>query len=145
MSLKSALAGAAAILAAAASPAIASPIVSSSFDTGTDGWTADGDVASFSHQAAGGNPGGYIAAVDAAQGPIIYFVAPAAYLGDLSAALGGLLSFDLNVTSGAYTTSREDVTITGGGATISWDIANPPVNTWTSYSTRIIHKGCRAA
>ena len=132
------------ILAASMASATGAPLVtlvSSTFDTSAEGWTAVGDVSSFSHQAAGGNPGGRIAAVDAAQGPIIYFVAPAAYHGDLSKAFGGQLGFDLHVTSGPYTTSREDVTITGGGTTLSWDIANPATGVWTSYSTSLDDAG----
>ena len=42
--------------------------VVSTFNTDTDGWTMQGDVASFNWQATGGDPGGNLQWVDAATG-----------------------------------------------------------------------------
>ncbi len=124
---------------AAAAPV--TTLVSSIFDATAEGWTAVGDVAAFGHQVAGGNPGGHIEVTDLAQGPYIYFVAPSAYLGDLSAAFGGDLSFDLLISGGGSYATNEDVLLTGGGTTIVRDIANPAKDVWTGYSMALDDTG----
>ena len=89
-----ALLGAAAALAAAA-PAAATVIASSSFDTGPEGW-AQGEFDGPNGQPSAGVdylPGEI--AIPHDNYDIASFLAPAAYLGNLSAARGGTLSYDL--------------------------------------------------
>ncbi len=72
--------------------------VTSTFDTGLDGWThapgGDADT-TVTYAATGGNPGGAAALTDAGEGANDFFLAPAKYLGNDSAALNGTLSFQL--------------------------------------------------
>ena len=83
-----------------ASPALAS--VTSTFDTGLDGWThapgGDADT-TVTYSATGGNPGGAAVLTDAGEGTSDYFLAPAKYLGNDSADLNGKFSFQLNDSS----------------------------------------------
>jgi hypothetical protein len=107
--LATTLLGAALALAPAPSRA-----VSSSFDSGLEGWQALGIEIDFTigfppilnavnlidnagdmvHEAAAGNPGGYARLTDAIEEPSSFASAPAAFLGDLSSFLGGTFSFD---------------------------------------------------
>jgi hypothetical protein len=64
--------------------------IQSTFDSGPEGWTAAGIALSW--QPSGGNPGGYLRGDD--QPNASHLVAPAAFLGNLSAFDGGQLSFD---------------------------------------------------
>lgn len=123
-------------ISASANAGVVTVLASSTFDASAEGWTAIGDVSSFNHQAAGGNPGGHISVLDAAAGPTIYFQAPSAYLGDFSAAFAGALSFDLQTSAGSLF-SNDDVLLTGGGVTLALDIANPSQGSWSSYSVAL--------
>lgn len=100
-----------ALLLLASSPAAA---VSSFFDSDLEGWLPVGievDVViglppminsidlvlnggDMVHQASGGNPGGYARLTDATEDPASFASAPASFLGDLSAFIGGTFSFD---------------------------------------------------
>jgi hypothetical protein len=74
----------------------AAPItILSSFNGGLEGWTTTDAGAVLSHAGAGGNPGGFLLH-DNSEGAIAQLVAPAAFLGNLSAFIGGTLSFDGN-------------------------------------------------
>ena len=90
------IAGALLVLAAHASAAV---IASSTFTTGDEGWKNGNFDATTVGQpgvtwsAVGGNPGGYISVIDNFDWNA--FLAPAAYLGNQSAAYGGTLTFDL--------------------------------------------------
>ena len=83
-----------------------SSVVVSTFDTGLDGWTAVNlfhwlpvdEGAAYAHQSAGGNPGGYIEFTEPegnSWNDWAWFSAPADFLGDKSAHIGDVLSFDL--------------------------------------------------
>lgn len=75
----------------------AAAVVTSTFDSGADGWTISGDATSGLpiFLATGGNPGGHIEADDSVSGGVWYFQAPSKFPGDLSGAYGELLQFDL--------------------------------------------------
>ena len=75
--------------------------VTSTFDTGLEGWAhAPGDAGStVTYSATAGNPGGAAVLTDAAQGVNDYFLAPGKYLGNDSADLNGVFSFQLNDNS----------------------------------------------
>jgi len=121
--------------------------VSSTFDTNADGWTAQGDTATpVQWIANGGNPAGHIQVVDSVSGGVIFFVAPAKFLGDKSQAYGRSLHFDLRqVYSGAANQFVDrDVILTGGGITIAFDTpVNPPVGAWGSYTVPLSAGGWR--
>lgn len=124
-----------AVLAAAIAPAHA---VTSTFDLDAEGWTAQGDVAgAINWTPTGGNPGGHVNIDDNTTGGTTYFVAPATFLGDKSAALGTNLTFDLmQVYSGSASQFNDaDVILEGGGLTLVYDTSiNPANGSWTSYS-----------
>lgn len=84
---------------AAAPPTPTLPVVST-FDASDEGWYQISNVTRYhvTHVAAGGNPGGYIKASDTAASGVWYFVAPPAYTGNVSAAYGKNLTFELAQT-----------------------------------------------
>jgi hypothetical protein len=113
-------------------------LASSAFDATAESWTVVNNGASVipDYHATGGNPGGYISDSDAASGPIWYFSAPAIFLGDQSAAYGGLLSFDFRRTTGTVFNAA-DVVLTGSGATLVIDLATP-ATTFTHYPVSLV-------
>jgi hypothetical protein len=121
--------------AACSMPAAASII--STFDTGTEGWTAAGDVAGpVTWLAGGGNPAGHLELLDQVVGGVTYFVAPAEFHGDHSAAYGTSLTFDLRQSYPGSPNQFDvsDIILTGGGLTLVFDTPmNPSNNSWTSY------------
>ena len=71
----------------------------STFNFDLEGWT--GNHGTIAHVPSGGNPGGYLAETDA-DDDFMQVLAPPAFMGNLSAFLGGTLSFDaLNVNGDA--------------------------------------------
>ncbi len=126
------------VLSALLATGAAATAAVSNFDTGVEGWIAQGDTATpLTFSATGGQTGGYAWVEDSATGGVMYFSAPAAFLGDQSAAYGFALTFDLlqRYTGGANQFADEDVLLTGGGLTLAFDTAyNPTNNVWTSYS-----------
>lgn len=68
------------------------------FDTDAQGWTVSGGAV-LTHQAAGGNPGGYLQLIDTDIDEF-WLQAPTAMLGDWSSYLGGILFFDARNTNG---------------------------------------------
>lgn len=110
------------------------PRIQSTFDDGVDGWSFIADVREFRAVADGGNPGGYIEAVDYTTGQIWYFAAADKFLGDKSAYAGGRLQFDLKQSSLSSQIDYEDVIIEGGGLTIALDTPTNPGLDWTSYA-----------
>jgi hypothetical protein len=77
-------------------PLTAGPVVSSTFDSSSEGWlvAGDGPDTSVAYLPAGGNPGGAIRRADQTDG-YMHFQAPANFLGDMSAYYNGTLSYDL--------------------------------------------------
>lgn len=123
-------------------------IASSTFDAGVEGWSAVAanpfaagyDVVSSSpavFQPAGGNPGGY-AETDDLDNNDTLFVAPAAYLGNLLAAIGGTLTYDL-LYNNALDYNGNDLVIKGGGIVLKYDRPIPALtpNGWTSLSVTL--------
>ena len=111
----SVLMGLAAIVAAGVSPLPAQPVASSTFDTNDEGWTVVttlGYTGPVNYESSGGNPGGYIWAADPDTGAW-GFRAPAKFLGDVSAAYGGQLTFDIASVNPVYDSAW--VAIDGNG------------------------------
>lgn len=119
----------------------------SRFDTGTEGWTAVGDVAApLTWSASGGNPGGHVFVPDQVVGGVTYFVAPAAFLGNQSAAFGTPLTFDLMQVhpGGSNQFNERDVIIEGAGLAMAYNTSpNPPNGAWASYAVPLSAGGWR--
>lgn len=115
-------------------------LAESTFDTDNEGWLVGGPTPDpADYFPTGGNPGGFVRGYDAS-GPtggraFWAFIAPTEFLGDLSAAYGGTLSFDLRQTvAGGTPFDDDDVTLIGGGSTLVIDAGANPPRSWTSYS-----------
>ena len=123
----------------AAFSASATSIVTS-FDTGLEGWTEQGSGFGpfLTYSASGGNPGGFGRFGDAANTPDLYAVAPAAFLGNLSAFDGGTVSFDAKFFPGILTNPVAGfglIEISNGGTSVSQDIAPvTPDGNWQTFS-----------
>jgi hypothetical protein len=103
--------------------------ITSSFDSGLEGWVGAGGAVSFgaSGGSTGGTSGGYLRQLDTLN-TWMSVSAPASFLGNLSAYLGGTLSFDAkNISNHASDLQSGPwfghVTITGSGGAASLDVA----------------------
>lgn len=124
------------------SSAVAQTIASSGFDSDSEGWGLAGDGTSLTWQSSGGNPGGYINAGDQALGSMWLFSAPAAYLGDQSAAFGGALSYSLRVSgNNGWNTSGGDVFLVGNGIRLAAASGPVPTTSWQGYSAMLDSSG----
>lgn len=136
------------LLLTASTPLGAAILASSQFDSGPQGWaalTADdaqanlpaSTIVPLTFNATGGNPGGYITAADT-NNLTTYFAAPAAFRGNLLAALNGTISFDMRYT-GTVNFDFYDVVIKGGGLVLRFDAPLPPIgpNGWTTLQYAI--------
>lgn len=105
------------------------------FDFGNEGWTADGDAVNGETVwlSSGGNPDGYIRAVDASTGGTWYFVAPEKFTGIKCDAYGRFLRYDQYVSSNAAPNNRPDVEIIGAGITLVFDNPVLPGTSWTHF------------
>ena len=145
------VAGAVVVLAGlvASSHAAAANLAASTFNSNIDGWAVQGDSTTVapSHVASGGSPGGYITITDSAAGGVMYWLAPAKFRGDRSAAYGGRLKFSLRATAISVPFADEDVLIEGAGLTLVYDTADP-ATVFTRYSVPLLpagwHKGTLA-
>ncbi len=131
----------------------ATTLVKSTFDTSAEGWSAgsipnppSGVVPNVTatypvvYSATGGNPGGYISETDQDANDY-YFFAPAKFLGNESAALGGTFSFDL--ADGPVTTinSSESPLILIGSTESIYFPDNPSITTTFSTFTFTLAPG----
>lgn len=124
----------------------AQPIIAESyFESGAEGWTAIRTTAApfdpstlvptkfLTWIATDGNPDGYFQHVDAGDGVYSYWSAPSTFLGNKSAAYGGVLSYDLTQSENGPI-ARLDVVLQGGGLTLVFDTPyNPKRDRWTRY------------
>ena len=123
-------------------PTWATVIAETRFDSGLEGWTKEGD-GTVTWQSSGGNPDGYLRAVDPAQGPDTRAIAPAEFLGDWSHFDGtGYLSADLKIISGSqagiHTGPRFIISGPGGEAVKMWQEADAPYGYWDTFSVDIM-------
>lgn len=116
----------------------ASAAIQSTFDSGAEGWTGlHGDL---QWLASGGQPGGHLRQSDTDGGDQVVF-APTAYLGNLSAYLGGSVAFSiLNANGDSPDYGAGGIlTLRNGGLAVSFDLIpdNEPVTDglWHHYST----------
>ncbi len=135
------------VLACSFTSSYSAPIltpVSSTFDADLDGWTPT-VPADFSHQAAGGNPGGYVHMVDSGGGSG-QITGPSKFLGDWSALDGkGRISFDHKLfQTGGYSGPSKIVDyelnlIGSGGNSANWTSSGPTGTTdWVSIVANIV-------
>ena len=112
--------------------------LSSTFDSDDEGWTTANDATNFTHNSSGGNPGGFISAVDIGTGAYWYFVAPAAWLGDWTGYVGGTLKYDINILSGAANSAQDDVIIFSGADFLAWRATTlPGTGIWNHYEVQL--------
>jgi hypothetical protein len=126
-------------------PAISSAkTIQSTFNKNLQGWTVIGDPATGSPSwvATGGNPGGYLSAVDGGQGVDMLAVAPKSFRGKKGAFYGGTLRFDRqidNTSGGSYFAPPEDVLLIGdGGTEVHFTLATPPGASWTRQQITLL-------
>ncbi len=127
------------VLVATSGQALADTIASSDFSADADGWrvgefespTSLGNV---QYSASGGNSGGFIRTDD--QFSYNAFVAPAKFLGDMSSAFGGTLSFDERILS-SDRSSSVGVIISDGTLLLAYFLS-PPTTNWTSRSISLM-------
>jgi hypothetical protein len=116
------LAAATAVVFALSIAQASADTISSTFDTGAEGWNAvdpTGDYTA-SWQSTGGNPGGFLLGTETNPlGGTGYFIAPSKFLGNLSAYAGGTLTYDLKVISGTDYFNDVDVIISNGANSVS--------------------------
>lgn len=130
---------AAVALAAGVPPASAAgtPLaIRSTFNANDEGWRVVGDTAAATptFRSSGGNPGGYVEATDATTGGVMYWQAPARFLGNRSAFYEGRLLFDLRQSATDSQFDDDDVQLIGGGITLTLDHSPNPATSWTRYS-----------
>lgn len=113
----------------------------STFDSDADGWTGIPNEGAVAFVASGGNPGGHIRVTDIGTGGPLGSgaVAPAKFLGDLSALKDGTLSLDMATFGGSLGGTFPifgTVRILGGGDSALFDLATtaPPLNVWQMFS-----------
>lgn len=130
---------AAVVLACGAASAGAVVLAASTFDTDSEGWVAQNGAAGFQWMATGGESGGFIRAIDSSGGLVWGFAAPAAFLGNQSAAYGGTLSYSLRAVplTNPFSEAYPDVKLTGAGLTLAIDAGPNPGNDWTAYSVSL--------
>jgi hypothetical protein len=117
-------------------PAVELPVVST-FDSGDEGWRVQGGNLPEPTQPQYEPFGGYILSQ---AGGEWYWIAPAAFRGDFSAAYNGDLEFDLtwNPDKPCGSKDYEDfVFLSGGGYTIWHEAPTLPTETPTGYSLRL--------
>jgi hypothetical protein len=110
-------------------------IVLSTFDFDDEGWRISGNGASTVPQwlISDGNPGGAIGVNFRKRTPIGYWEAPAWFLGDLSIASDGSLTFDTLITKEAVAQGPL-VRIRGQAGTLEYFHSLTPPSGWTSWS-----------
>lgn len=132
-------------LAAMTMLSLSAAAATSTFDLDAEGWTAAGDIEGpLTWLDGGGNPGGHVQIDDLTIGGVTFFVAPAKFLGNQSAAAGSLLRFDLKQVypGGANQFNDEDVILRGSGLTLVYNTASNPTNgAWTSYAVPLSAAG----
>lgn len=115
-------------------------LIVSTFDVDEESWTASGALVS--HQAAGGNPGGFLRIEDNRDDTFSVF-APAKFKGNLLPYDNGLLSYDIIVLDptsplNSIGSGFGRIQLQGGGSNATFDYApNPPIPSaefWKAYS-----------
>ncbi|GAB3034345.1 laminin B domain-containing protein [Spirosoma pulveris] len=104
------------------------------FDGGDQGWRVS-DIAESTaphYSAHGGNPDGYIYAIDRLE-TAWYFIASPGFTQKVQKGYGKVLRFDLMQSSIASQYDADDVILTDGKDKLTFNTAYNPGITWTSY------------
>ena len=123
-----------------AAPAALADVVST-FDTDDEGWVVEGDPTTAFFVPTGGNPDGYVSATDSGSGDVMYWSAPAKFLGDVSEAYGNSLSFDLRQDQATNPFEDSDVILESGKTTLHFDTPTNPGTTFTNYVVPMTEAG----
>ena len=114
-------------------------LAKSTFDNDLDGWGAIGDVTAINYHPTGGNPGGYVSAVDSHLGPFWYWNAPPPFRGNQAAVYGGWLEFDLKQSStDAQQANPHDIILRGAALELFHDRSRNPGTSWSSYKIQLV-------
>ena len=120
-------------LGLSAGAAFGAPLAQSTFGADAEGWSVTGDAESSMWDSATGNPPGSFKGVDAVLGGTWYFVAPAKFRGDKSAAYGETLSYDIWITSTDSPTWNDACISLIGPLTLYYRGLHPPKLAWTHF------------
>ena len=107
----------------------------STFDRDLEGWTVSVGVAMY--RALGGNPGGFIRTTDLFGWNAYH--APASFLGNQSAAYGGVLHLEQQVLSSDG--ANQPMVVISDGTTMLQFFTTPPGLTWTVYDIPLLASG----
>jgi hypothetical protein len=129
-----------------AAPLCARAVVTSTFDADNGGWTGvTADISTsgipiqttpaLTFHATAGHPGGYVSLTDPDNFDM-FFRAPASFLGDQRAAIGGTLQFD-TITDLSRDYNGADVVIKGNGKVLVYDIAPTAGTDWSTVSVTL--------
>jgi len=114
-------------------------LAESTFDGDDDGWLALGAGPNgITYESSGGNPGGFIMLGD--DDGNSYWIAPEKFLGDKSAAYGGILVFDFKTTwiGPSETFDASDVILIGrNGVVLTYNADYIPGNIWKTYTVSL--------
>lgn len=117
--------------------------ITSTFDATTEGWTLSNGGDTLTWHAAQGNPAGAISGNESQSNRLWYYTAPAAYQGDLTAYLGGSVTWDLRgTTNGAASGESSDVILEGPAGRIGFSIpGNIDTASWQTFSVPLTSTG----
>jgi Laminin B (Domain IV) len=117
----------------------------SGFKEGDENWSVQNGAGNFLWLATGGDPGGYIRALEVPEpASLWFFSAPAAFLGDKAAAYGGTLSFSMrsNWSPPEITAPHASVQLLGAnGVLLALQGDVPPALDWTRYAVPLVADG----
>jgi len=119
-------------------------LASSDFDASVAGWDAINGARDVTWTSSGGDPGGYLSAGDLRGDTLWFFVAPADYLGDVSSAYGGTLTYRLKSdgTSAPLLTAYADVQLLGtNGVRLAYTGGIAPSSNWSQYDVVLVADG----
>lgn len=113
-------------------------VPSSTFDVDDEGWTLGGDAPLRpALKDLTGNPGGHICGTDEEAGQFWYFVAPAKFLGNVSAAYGKRLTWDMKQSYIYNQIHGREVILQGGGLSLSYSSPRTPGIEWTPFQVSL--------
>jgi hypothetical protein len=119
--------------------------IESTFDDGAQGWAITGDAqdgsAAPTHNAEGGDSGGYLSADDDVTGGVWFWAAPDRYLGDRSDYEGGTLSFALTQSATDSGFEDRDVVMASESTELVYRFDAPPGTDWTDYEVELSPAG----
>jgi len=130
--------------------------IASTFDADTDGWSgvtsATGSPAwptstsglAVEFSASDGSPPGSIRLSDP-NNHWTYFRAPSKFLGDMSAYVGGTLSFDSRAVVGGSTANEAEVVLMGAGLVLLHEALSTLPSAWTTLSVPLSEGNWRVA